>query len=66
MDFKQEEINVILNQTDRKVKAWFEINEEVMENLKSKININRLKMFSNQVFCTFIGSMERSSQSGKS
>ncbi|MEQ8191735.1 MAG: radical SAM protein [Candidatus Eremiobacterota bacterium] len=66
MDFKQEEINVILNQTDRKVKAWFEINEEVMENLKNKINIKRLKMFSNQVFCTFIGSTERSSQSGKS
>ncbi|MEQ8223043.1 MAG: radical SAM protein [Candidatus Eremiobacterota bacterium] len=66
MDFKQEEINVILNQTDRKVKAWFEINEEVMENLKNKININRLKKFSNQVFCTFIGSTERSSQSGKS
>lgn len=66
MDFKQEEINVILNQTDRKVKAWFEINEEVMENMKNKININRLKMFSNQVFCTFVGRMGRSSQSGKS
>ncbi len=50
LDFKQEEINMILNQANRTIKAGVEINEEVIENLKNKSNVSRLKMFSNQVF----------------
>jgi|GEM_PF-217415 len=50
LDFKQEEINLILKQARMTIKVWFEINEEVIKNLRNKVNINRLKIFSNQVF----------------